>query len=147
MLHAWEEDTRIAYSAGLLMWHCFCNSKNLPEESRALATQPLLSAFIAYMVVAYLGRTISGYLSSVRAWHLLHSLPWVLDKNKMDTMLRAVDKLTPASSKRKKRCPYTPNFISSVQQHLDLAKPLNAAVFARLTTCFYTSARLGKFTI
>ena len=147
MLHAWEEDTRIAYGAGLLMWHCFCDSKNIPEESRAPATQPLLSAFVAYMAAAYSGKTISGYLSGVRAWHLLHSVPWVLDKKEMDTMLRAADKLTPASSKRKKRRPYTPDFISAVRQQLDLDKPLDAAVFACLATCFYASARLGEFTV
>ena len=65
MLHAWEEDTRIAYGAGILMWHCFCDSRNISEEARALATQALLSAFVAYMAAAYSGRTIAGYLSGV----------------------------------------------------------------------------------
>ena len=140
MLHAWEEDTRVSYGAGLLIWHCFCDSRSVPEAARAPASQALLSAFVAYMAAAYSGKTIAGYLSGVRAWHLLHSLPWVLDKKEMDTMLQAADKLTPSTSKRKKHCPYTPNFISAVQQHLDLDKPLDAAVFACLTTCFYASA-------
>ena len=64
-------------------------------------------------------------------------------------MLGAVDKLTPALSKKKKRqpyTPYTPEFIAMVQAHLDLEKPLDAAVYACLTTCFYASARLGEFT-
>ena len=147
MQHAWEEDTRIAYGAGLLMWHCFCDSKAIPEEARAPASQALLSTFVAYMATAYSGKTIAGYLSGVRAWHVLHSIPWTLDKAEMDTMLRAVNKLTPNSSKRKKRCPYTPDFISAVRQHLDLSKPLDAAVFACLTACFYASARLGEFTV
>ena len=64
-----------------------------------------------------------------------------------DTMLRAADKLTPGSSKRKKWQPYTPDFISAVRQQMDLNDPLNAAVFACLTTCFYASARLGEFTV
>ena len=147
MLHAWEEDTRVAYGAGLLMWHCFCDSRDIPERERAPENQALLSAFVAYLAATYSGKTIAGYLSGVRAWHLLHSLPWVLNKNEMDTMLRAADKLTPSSSKRKKRCPYTPDFILAVRQHLDLEKPLDAAVFACLTTCFYASARLGEFTV
>ena len=61
-------------------------------------------------------------------------------------LLRAADKLTPSSSKRKKRQLYTPEFIAMVRAHLNLEKPLNAAVYACLTTCFYASARLGEFT-
>jgi hypothetical protein len=34
MIHAWEEDTRASYGAGLLMWHCFCDSKGVPEPDR-----------------------------------------------------------------------------------------------------------------
>ena len=43
MIHAWEEDTCIAYGAGLLMWHCFCDEKGIREEERALAMQDLVS--------------------------------------------------------------------------------------------------------
>ena len=147
MLHAWEEDTRVSYGAGLLMWHCFCDEKGTSEEARAPASQPLLSSFVAHMAAAYSGKTISGYLNGVRAWHTLHGLPWILQKIEMDTMLRAANKLTPNSSKKKRRCPYTPSFILAVRDHLDLDKPLDAAVFACLTTCFYASARLGEFTV
>ena len=61
-------------------------------------------------------------------------------------MLKAADKLTPNASKRKKRQPYTPEFIATIKAHLDVEKPLDAAVYACLTTCFYASARLGEFT-
>jgi hypothetical protein len=147
MVHAWEEDTRVSYGAGLLMWHCFCNEKRVAEAERALVTQALLSAFVAHLASAYSGKTIAGYLNGVRAWHILHGLPWALERKEMDTMLRAADKLTPNASKKKKRCPYTPSFISAVRGQLDLDKPLDAAVFACLTTCFYASARLGEFTV
>ena len=146
MLHAWGEDTQLAYGAGLLMWHCFCDDKGVPEVGRAPAAQALVSAFVAHLAAAYSGKTILGYLSGVRAWHILHGLRWDLDKKELDTMLRAADKLTPGSSKRKKRQPYTPDFIAAVRAHLDLNKPLDAAVYACLTTCFYASARLGEFT-
>ena len=147
MLHAWEEDTRVSYGAGLLMWHCFCDAKSIPELGRAPATQALLSAFVAYLASAYSGRTITGYLSRVRAWHILHSLPWDLEDKEMGTMLRAAEKLTPSTSRKKKRRPYTPAFISAIRSQLDLDKPMDAAVFACLTTCFYASARLGEFTV
>ena len=147
IVHAWEEDTRVAYGAGLLMWHCFCDAKSIPELGRAPATQAVISAFIAHLVTAYSGKTISGYLSGVRAWHILHGLPWAFDKKVVDTMLRAAEKLTPSTSRKKKRSPYTPAFISAIRGQLDLDKPLDAAVFACLTTCFYASARLGEFTV
>jgi hypothetical protein len=145
MVHAWEEDTREAYGAGLLMWHCFCDDRAISKQGRAPASQALLSAFVAHMAATYSGKTISNYLHGVRAWHVLHSVPWQLDKNEMETMLCAADKLTPASSKRKKQCPYTPGFIVALKQQMDLEDPLDAAVFACLTTCFYTTARLREF--
>ena len=84
-------------------------------------------------------------MNGVRAWHILHGLRWSLEKQKMEAILRAADKLTPASSKRKKRQPYTPDFIATIKANLDLEKPLDAAIYACLTTCFYASARLGEF--
>ena len=140
MTHAWEEDTRVSYGAGLLMWHCFCDAKGVPELGRAPATQALLSVFVAHLASAYSGKTIAGYLSGVRAWHILHGQPWMLEDREMETMLRAAAKLTPDTSKRNKRRPYTPAFMSAVRSQLDLDNPLDAAVFACLTTCFYASA-------
>ena len=85
MLHAWEEDTHISYGAGLLMWHCFCNEKGTPEEARVPASQPLLSMFVVHLAAAYSRKMISGYLNGVRAWHILHGLPWTLEKSEMET--------------------------------------------------------------
>ena len=147
MVHAWEEDTHEVYGSGLLMWHCFCNDKRIPEQERVPADQGLLSAFIANMATAYSSKTISNYLNSVQVWHILHSIPWALEKKEMDTILQAANKLTPSTSKRKKCCPYTPDFIAAIRGQLTLDDPLDAAVFACLTTCFYASARLGEFTV
>jgi hypothetical protein len=77
----------------------------------------------------------------------MHSVPWRIEKTEMEVMLHTADRLTPASSKRKKRRPYTLSFISEVRNQLRLEEPLDAAVFACLTTCFYASARLGEFTV
>ena len=87
MIHAWEEDTRAAYGAGLLMWHCFCDSRATPEHERAPASQALVSAFVAHMAAAYSGKTIANYLYGIRAWHMLHSVPWQVESSEMETML------------------------------------------------------------
>ena len=147
MLHTWEEEMQVSYSTGLLMWHCFCDEKGVSKQGRALATQALLSVFVAHLATTYLGKTISGYMNSAQAWHILHSLPWALEKKEMDTMLCAAKKLTPNTSRRKKHCPYTPGVISAIQSQLDLDNPPNTAVFMCLVTYFYASARLGKFTM
>lgn len=73
----------------------------------------------------------------------LHSIPRELEKKEMDTLLRTTDKLISSTSKRKNRRLYKPEFIMAAKQRLNLEDPLDA-VFACLTTCFYTSARLGE---
>jgi hypothetical protein len=55
--------------------------------------------------------------------------------------------LAPPSSKRPKRTPMTLDTISSLATRFDLSKPLDAAVFACLTTTFFSAARLGEFTL
>ena len=65
----------------------------------------------------------------------------------MDALLKGAERLTPESSKRKKRQPYTPEFMSAIRQQLNLADPFDAAVFACLTTCFYAAARVGELTV
>jgi hypothetical protein len=147
MIHAWEEDTRETYGSGLLVFHVFCDSNGTSESDRAPASQPLLSAFVANLAASYSGRTISNYFYGVQAWHILHGVPWRLNKVEMDTMLRAAEKLTPVASKRKPRRPFTPDFIGALRLHLNLNNPLDGAVFACLTTCFYASARLGEFAV
>ena len=68
-----------------------------------------------------------------------------MGKVEMDTILCTAEKLTPDNLKRKKHCPYMPNFIEQIRQQLNCKIPLETAVFTCWTTCFYTSARLGEF--
>lgn len=140
MLHTWEEDTWVSYSTGLLMWHYFCDMKGIPKSKRAPTSQALLSAFVTHLASTYSGKMIAGYVNSVHAWHILNNLPWALEKKAMDAILQAAEKLTPNTSRRKKRCPFTPAFISVIRSQLNLDRPLDMAVFTCLTTCFYTSA-------
>ena len=65
MIHAWEEETHALYGMGLLMLHCFCDSKGVLERERAPEKQSLLSAFMVHMATAYSGKTIVNYLSAV----------------------------------------------------------------------------------
>ena len=66
-MHAWEEESHVSYGSGLLMWHIFCDDKEVPEIQRAPAGQSLLSAFVAHLATAYSGKTIANYLNGVCA--------------------------------------------------------------------------------
>jgi len=99
------------------------------------------------MAGLYSGKTISSYVHGVWAWHILHGQPWILNDNEIDALLKAADNLTPSTAKKKKRQPYTVDFIMSLLRHLDANDPLDAAVRGCLTVAFYTIARVGEFTI
>lgn len=147
MSNAWAESTRESYSAGILVYNVHCDKKGVPEELRAPTSQPIITDFVASLAGSYFGSTISNYIHGIRAWHVLHGLEWKLNPLEMDALLKGAERLAPPSSKRKKRQPYTPDFITKLRQQLSLDDPFDAAVFACLTTCFYAAARVGEFLV
>jgi len=130
MAHAWELDTHATYATGLLNFMVFCDQKNIPEGDRAPASQLLIMSFVSTLAATYSGSAISNYIYGIRAWHLLHSIPWKINKPELEALLKAAEKLTPPSSRRKKRRPYTIDFMQAIRHHIDLATPLGASVFA-----------------
>ncbi|KAF8155872.1 hypothetical protein B0H34DRAFT_850885 [Crassisporium funariophilum] len=144
---AWEESTHEMYGSGLLAFHVYCDSRNIPDTQQAPASPVLILAFLACLAGAYSSKTLHNYLHAVCAWHILYGIPWVMNKDEMATVMKAVEKLTPEESKRKKRRPYTPDFIIAIRNKLNLETPPDAAVYACLVTCFYAAVRLGKFTV
>jgi hypothetical protein len=147
MSRAWEDGTRETYGAGLLTFHVYCDKKEIPEPQRAPVSRILLSAFISELAGPYSGKTISNYIYGIRAWHILHGVGWQLKDPETETLLTAAAKLTPSASKRKKRRPYTPDYITKLKDQLNLQDPFDAAVFACLATCFYAAGRVGEFTM
>jgi len=91
--------------------------------------------------------SLRNYLSGIRAWHILHGVPWDVNDDENEIIIKAAKPLTPKSSRRDKRLPYTVEYMESLIQHLDPKLPLHAAVIACLTTCFYCTARVGEFTV
>ncbi|KII88827.1 hypothetical protein PLICRDRAFT_110129, partial [Plicaturopsis crispa FD-325 SS-3] len=145
--HAWTENTRSTYGTGLLIFHVFCDTRGIPEEQRAPASSILMSSFVSALADSYAGKTIANYLHGVRAWHIFHGLQWRLNELEMEALLKAAQAVTPETSKMKKRLPYTIEYITSIRSQLDLDDPVDAAVFACLTTTFYATARVGEFTV
>jgi hypothetical protein len=147
LIHAWADSTLESYGSGLLVYHVFCDTKFIPETQRAPASAILISSFLAMIAGSYAGKTIANYLYGVRAWHILHGVPWVLNEPEIDALLKAATNVAPSSSKQKQRLPFTVNFMATIRDHLDLDVPLDAAVYSCLTTTFYTAAKTGEFTV
>lgn len=106
-----------------------------------------MKTFLACIAGSYSGSAIRNYFFGVRAWHLVQGLPWQMDDNEMEVILRGAERLAPKTSKRKKRQPYTVEYMEKLRAVMDLADPFDAAVFACLTTIFWSGARVGEFTI
>ncbi|KAK0448168.1 hypothetical protein EV421DRAFT_1889523 [Armillaria borealis] len=135
------------YGSGLLLYHIFCDVRNIPDDARCPASAKIISSFLATMAGNYASGTLSNYLHGVRAWHILHGLPWLVNETEMSQLITAAVHLQPPHARKKPRLPYTCDAMATLLQHLNLSLPLDAAVAACLTTTFYSAARLGEFTL
>jgi hypothetical protein len=144
---AWEPSTLASYASGLLIFHTWGDSKRLPEEERTPVSQDTIASFITDLAGAYAGDTIANYVQGVRAWHRIYNIPWNIDELHIQTMLKGARKSTPEALKIPKRLPLLVEDIVAIHAQLNLTQPLDAVVFACLTTTFFTAARLGEFTV
>ncbi|TEB24860.1 hypothetical protein FA13DRAFT_1906060 [Coprinellus micaceus] len=148
LCEAWAVSTMEVYGSGLLTFHVFCDIRKLTERERVPARQVMIAAFISDLAGTYASSTIRNYVFGVRAWHVLHGVRWDMRLEEIESLLKAAKRLAPPSSKRKKRQPFTVDYITTLRCGLNLENdPLHAAVFACLTTTFYTAGRLGEFTV
>ncbi|KAJ3504586.1 hypothetical protein NLJ89_g7863 [Agrocybe chaxingu] len=149
MSFAWAPNTKETYGAGLYIFHhyCDCRVPPVPESERGPASEELLLEFLAGCAGTYSGSTLKNYFYGVKAWHTLHGLRWDVDDTRLTSALTAVDRLAPPSSRRPKREPFTTDVITRIGANLNLSLPLDAAVFACLTTTFWSASRLGEFTV
>ena len=129
---AWEPSMLTSYASGLLVFHTWCDSRNLPEEQRAPVSQDTIASFITDLAGAYTGDTIANYVQGVRAWHRIYNIPWNIDELHTHTMLKGTRKVTPEATKLPKRQPLLVEDIVAVRAQLDLTQLLDAAVFACL---------------
>lgn len=144
---AWAQSTKETYGAGLLVFHVYCDLHHIEETKRCPVSPNLLLEFLASCAGAYSGSAIANFAAGIKAWHLLHGRTWLIQPDELKATIGGAAALAPTTSKRPKRQPFTPDFMSSLRNHLDLSKPLDAAVFACMTTTFYCIARLGEFTV
>ncbi|KAJ7851476.1 hypothetical protein B0H13DRAFT_2399780 [Mycena leptocephala] len=70
-----------------------------------------------------------------------------MNSPELEALLRAADQMTPLSSKRQARMPYTTEILCLLRPHFDLSNPLDTAVWSCLTTLYWSTSRGGEFTV
>ena len=140
-------NTRSTYGTGLLMFHIFCDQKEIEEEHRAPVNQTVLSSFISTLAGTYGGSTIRNYVYGIRAWHIVHGAKWKINDNEAEALLKAGNKLSPKDARRKEKQPWTLKYLTDICEKLNKDNPKDAAILACLTTAFWGTARLGEVTV
>ncbi len=144
---SWADKTLETYDSGLLLYYVFCDMRGIPDDAHCPANPKILSSFLALMARNYASGTLFSYLHGLRAWHILHGLPWLVNEAETSVLITAAVYLQPPYSKKKPCLPYTCNILTALLLHLNLSLPFNAAVAACLMTTFYSAAQLGEFTL
>lgn len=135
------------YGARLLVFHVYCDTQQIAESQRCPISRPLLLAFLSSCTGSYSSSPLANYTAGLKAWHILHGHPWLIPAGELKSILDGAAKFAPPASKCAKRSPFTPAIIIEICNHLNLEDPKDSAIFACITTSFYSVARLGEFTV
>ncbi|KAG6326956.1 hypothetical protein ID866_12134 [Astraeus odoratus] len=144
---SWQDSTKATYGSGLLVFHIFCDQQNIPELAHCPAPTQLVLAFLSSCAGAYTGTTLANYVAGLKACHILHGQPWLVDADSLKCCLEGANHMAPLSFKCPLRAPFTPEIITSIKSLLQLEEPLDAAIFACMSVCFWCMVCLGKFTV
>jgi hypothetical protein len=146
MLVSIESKTRENYSAGLLHFHQYCDSRHIPEDRRMPASDFLLASFIASWAGKVAATTAQNWLARLHFWHNLHGAPW-FGHSILRSATTGLSKVVPDSSKQPRRPPVTLEHMHALFRGLDLSNAFDASVFAVACTAFWSCCRLGKLII
>ena len=147
LAEAYSDSTKVTYGTGLLVFHVFCDKKGIEESQRTPCSQTLLSCFISTLIGDYSAQAIENYTYGIRAWHIVHRIPWKINQAELQTLFASAAKNQPQKSEKAQKPPCTVEDLAAIRQNLDVREPFDAAVFACLTTTFWAVARLGEFTV
>ncbi|KAJ2911295.1 hypothetical protein MD484_g9119, partial [Candolleomyces efflorescens] len=138
--------TKTSYGGGILRFSQFCDEHGIREEERMPASYALLSAFIGTFKGRVAGSTVRGWMSGLRAWHLVNHAPWHGDDEWVKLARSAANK-EGVTHKKAPRSPISLEHLTVLKAHLNLSLPFHAAVWAVATTTFFGCRRLGETTV
>ncbi|KAF6759435.1 hypothetical protein DFP72DRAFT_1063808 [Ephemerocybe angulata] len=149
LMKGWSVSTLRTYGTGLRNLHRFCDSRvpRVPEGDRSPITEAVLLEFIVHCAGRYSSSAVRNYVYGIKAWHMLHRVPWRIPETVLTPAFRAARRMAPVWVKRSPRDPVTVETMTTVLAHLDLSVSLDAAVWACMTTTFWSVSRLGEFTV
>jgi len=96
---SWAQGTRDVYRAGLLVFHVFCDLRQVPEDERCPASPLLIITFILSCAGSYAGTTLGNYVFAIKAWHVLHGANWIMNDAEIKATLTGATVLAPPTSK------------------------------------------------
>ncbi|KAF5320261.1 hypothetical protein D9611_011256 [Ephemerocybe angulata] len=124
-----------------------CPGYRRAEADHAPVTEAVILDFIVHCAGRYSSSAVHNYVYGIKAWHTLHRLPWRIPETVLTPAFRAAKRMAPIWAKRSPRDPVTVDTMTTVLAHLDLSVSLNAAVWACMTTTFWSVSHLGEFTV
>ena len=86
---SWATGTLETYRAGLLVFHTFCDTCNIPDVQQCPTTPLLIIMFIASCDGSFTGSTLPSDIFSIQVWNILHRKPWSMDNNQVKAMLNS----------------------------------------------------------
>ncbi|KAE8192765.1 hypothetical protein CF335_g5757 [Tilletia laevis] len=143
---SWAPSTRTTYASGILHWHLWALRSLPPDQCHLPIPIHQLLAFIAAHAGDYAGSTIKNWVAGIRAFHLAKGHLLNTKDDRVQQALTGAARLTPASSARPPRPPYTASLLASLKPHFNLHDPFDAAVWALMLSAFWGLARLGELT-
>jgi hypothetical protein len=141
--HALAPKTVTNYTSAITRFTIWCNDNQIPLGDRFPATDTVLSHYAASFAGNAAGSTAANALAVLKTWHAFNGAPWN-GGPQLPLVLRGVSNLAPEGSRKPERPGVSLNMMAELHEHLDLSKPLDAAVFAAATTAFWGQCRLGE---
>ncbi|KIO19287.1 hypothetical protein M407DRAFT_82974, partial [Tulasnella calospora MUT 4182] len=89
--------TRSNYGAGLIRFHEFCDSRDIPESESMPASNEMLATCIASWPGKRSESTLRTWLLGLDFWHTAHGATW-LEGPQSTAVIRGAKKSVPATS-------------------------------------------------
>ncbi len=141
LTHALANGTGDNYSSGVTVFLRFCDHFGVSWSQRLPASEPLLCNFAAYRAGSLAYSTIKNGFSALRAWHIMHQVPW-LGGARLKYVLTAARHLAPP--RLPFRQPVTRSMLEMLFLRLDPSKPESACALSAGSTSFWCQNRLGE---
>ncbi|QRV96826.1 Reverse transcriptase domain protein [Ceratobasidium sp. AG-Ba] len=129
-------NTKSHYESSVRAYLEFCASRQIDQCSRFPASESTILAFAASMASQKSASSISGMLSGLKMWHILHNVPWP-SIDCMNTFLKGLAAVAPPSWTHNPGPPVTTAMLVTLHQNLALDMPRDVAIFAAACTILW----------